>query len=347
MGTCTSKRSWALAGAVLAALTLASAGGAGHITNPSQGDALHLGSLNTIAPTMSNSGQTTLDADMAGGVYAFFLDSTGQGLLGRTTSGISTARGVHGQVFNASAGSQSSGVFGENTSSTSGGIGVHGAHSGNGIGVFGETDGGSGYGVLGAAGAGLAVLGFADQAAGVGVAGFNTAPGGYAGYFSGRVHVQGMLSKSAGAFRIDHPLDPANMYLQHSFVESPDMLNVYSGNVRTGRRGFATVLLPRYFEALNRSFRYQLTIVGTRGWRARVVERIRGNRFRIQTDEPRVAVSWQVTGVRKDAYANAHRVAPEVAKPFAERGRFLHPTLFGRPEASRIAPAGAAGELPG
>jgi hypothetical protein len=52
--------------------------------------------------------------------------------------------------------------------------------------------------------------------------------------------VDGNLSKAAGSFKIDHPLEPANKYLYHSFVESPDMMNVYNGNVTTdgavGRR---------------------------------------------------------------------------------------------------------------
>src|SRR5262249_38122795 len=50
-----------------------------------------------------------------------------------------------------------------------------------------------------------------------------------AGFFSGNVQVSGTLSKSAGTFKIDHPLDPANKYLNHSLVESPEMLNVYAG----------------------------------------------------------------------------------------------------------------------
>ena len=66
-------------------------------------------------------------------------------------------------------------------------------------------------------------------------------PSSYAGYFSGNVKVtgnldvDGTLSKAAGAFRINHPLSPATRYLQHSFVESPDMKNIYDGVVRTER----------------------------------------------------------------------------------------------------------------
>ncbi|MEM7390782.1 MAG: hypothetical protein AAF492_00420, partial [Verrucomicrobiota bacterium] len=52
-------------------------------------------------------------------------------------------------------------------------------------------------------------------------------------------HVSGTLSKSLGSFKIDHPLDPANKFLSHSFVESPDMMNVYNGNVRLDDDGEA------------------------------------------------------------------------------------------------------------
>jgi hypothetical protein len=42
------------------------------------------------------------------------------------------------------------------------------------------------------------------------------------------------------------------------------MMNTYNGNVITDPTGNATVTLPDWFEALNRDFRYQLTVIGTR-----------------------------------------------------------------------------------
>jgi hypothetical protein len=144
---------------------------------------------------------------------------------------------------------------------------------------------------------------------------------------SGNLHVGGTLTKASGTFKIDHPLDPANKYLSHSFVESPDMMNIYNGNIVTDRHGNATVELPSYFEALNQDFRYQLTVIGQFA-QAIVVREIAGNRFTIKTSKPAVKVSWQVTGVRHDAYAEAHRVVVEEAKPEQERGTYLHPELF-------------------
>ena len=144
----------------------------------------------------------------------------------------------------------------------------------------------------------------------------------------GDLWVGGNIQKSSGTFKIDHPLDPANKYLYHSFVESPDMMNIYNGNVVTDARGMAIVELPSYFEALNQDFRYQLTVIGQFA-QAIVATEIANNRFTIQTDKPAVKVSWQVTGIRHDAYADAHRVVVEEEKPEKERGTYLHPELFG------------------
>jgi hypothetical protein len=106
------------------------------------------------------------------------------------------------------------------------------------------------------------------------------------------------------------------------------MMNVYNGNVVTDKRGLALVTLPNYFGALNRDFRYQLTVIGQFA-QAMVAKEINRNRFTIRTNKPGVKVSWQVTGIRHDAYANAHRIQVEEEKPPQEQGRYLHPELFG------------------
>jgi hypothetical protein len=62
--------------------------------------------------------------------------------------------------------------------------------------------------------------------------------------------VFGNLSKSGGSFKIDDPLAPEDKYLYHSFVESPDMMNIYNGIVATDPRGMAVVTMPAYFSAL-------------------------------------------------------------------------------------------------
>jgi hypothetical protein len=108
------------------------------------------------------------------------------------------------------------------------------------------------------------------------------------------------------------------------------MMNIYNGNVVTDERGFATIVLPDWFEALNRDFRYQLTVIGEFA-QAIVAEKIEGGRFVIRTDKPSIEVSWQVTGIRHDAFADANRISVEEDKPEAERGRYLHAEAFGQP----------------
>jgi hypothetical protein len=150
----------------------------------------------------------------------------------------------------------------------------------------------------------------------------------YAGDFQGDVAVTGTLTKAGGSFKIDDPIDPANKYLSHSFVESPDMKNVYDGVVTTDANGLATVTMPAWFEALNRDFRYQLTTIGqpAQAW---VAAELANRVFTIRTDKPSVKVSWQITGIRQDAWANAHRIPVEQEKSTTEQGHFIHPELFG------------------
>jgi len=92
----------------------------------------------------------------------------------------------------------------------------------------------------------------------------------------------------------------------------------------TDERGEAVVTMPAWFEALNRDFRYQLTVIGQFA-QAIIATEMKDNRFAIKTDKPNVKVSWQVTGIRHDAYANAHRIPVEEDKPASERGSYLFP----------------------
>ena len=224
--------------------------------------------------------------------------------------------------------------------------GVQGVAATGGYGVIGRSLGLSGTGVRGVGGS-YGVYGtgsdYGVYAAGsTGVFGAGATYGVYSNghaHVQGNLHVTGALTKGSGTFKIDHPLDPANKYLSHSFVESPDMKNVYDGNVVTDASGEAVVELPAYFEALNRDPRYQLTVIGSFA-DAQIAEKISENRFTIRTEEPNVEVSWQVTGIRQDAFAEAHPVVVEGDKAIADRGRYLHPEEHGHPADLAI------GELP-
>ena len=157
-----------------------------------------------------------------------------------------------------------------------------------------------------------------------------------AAYLSGNVTVTGVLTKGGGSFKIDHPLDPENKYLYHSFVESPDMKNVYDGVVTLDAQGEAWIDLPDWFDSLNRDFRYQLTAIGAPAPGLFIAEEISYNRFKISGGSPGQKVSWQVTGIRQDNFANAHRVPVEEEKTGDERGKYLHPVEHGAPESMGI-----------
>ncbi len=141
---------------------------------------------------------------------------------------------------------------------------------------------------------------------------------------NGNLNVVGNLTKGGGNFKIDHPLDPYNKYLIHSFVESPDRTNIYSGNIITDASGTGIVRLPDYFEAANNDFRYQLTVIGADA-RAFVATEIDHNTFTVQSSIPNVKVSWQVTSTRIDAFAKSNRYNPEQEKESAMKGKLLYP----------------------
>ena len=109
------------------------------------------------------------------------------------------------------------------------------------------------------------------------------------------------------------------------------MMDIYSGNVTTDDKGEAIVQMPDYFEALNKDFRYQLTVMGEFA-QAIVSSKIKDNRFTIRTDKPNVEVSWQVTGIRHDPYATAHPIDVQQAKTGDEQGKYRYPKEYGQPE---------------
>src|SRR6185437_12424640 len=131
---------------------------------------------------------------------------------------------------------------------------------------------------------------------------------------NGNLVVHGTILKSAGGFKIDHPLDPSHKWLAHSFVESPDMKNIYDGVAILNDRGEAEITLPGYFQALNKDFRYQLTCIGGSA-PVYIATEIKDNRFLIAGGTSGLKVSWQVTGTRNDPYAQTHRIAVEEEKP--------------------------------
>src|SRR3989338_984853 len=156
---------------------------------------------------------------------------------------------------------------------------------------------------------------------------------------NGDLNVTGALSKSSGSFVIDHPLDPKNKLLYHSFVESPEVKNVYVGRATLDDAGEATIQLPSYFLALNKDFRYFATPVGNSmpdlylsiEVKQRIFGLVGAPVFTIAGGAAGGYVSWMVTGVRHDAYILANPVIPVVEKapgtPYAQ-GMYVHPGLY-------------------
>jgi hypothetical protein len=253
------------------------------------------------------------------GVYG--SSTTGSGVYGTSPDGTGVTGTSTSNTGVAGTSTRATGVFGISTAA---------------VGVVGITYGEIGLGVAGVAYPGsTAVYAYGDGIRSRGIYTEATGPDSLALLAAGDATVAGTLSKGGGSFRIDHPLDPANKYLYHSFVESPDMMNVYNGNVTLGSDGRATVELPDWFEALNRDFRYQLTSIGSLDPTC-ISRKVSDGSFEIM-GSPQQEVSWQVTGIRQDAWANAHRVPLEVEKKPADRGRYLHPDLFGGEPIEEIA----------
>jgi hypothetical protein len=131
------------------------------------------------------------------------------------------------------------------------------------------------------------------------------------------------------------------------------MKNVYDGVVVLDNKGKAEIELPDWFSALNKDFRYQLTAIGAPGPNLYIAEEIseatttnysndssnnnnNSSRFKIAGGTSGMKVSWQVTGIRKDPWANANRIEVEEDKPDKERGYYLHPDLYGQQEEKGI-----------
>lgn len=287
-------------------------------------------SVGVLGESTNNLGVIGLSTNFPG---VFGSSPTNNGVVGQSTSrngvvgGSTNGNGVVGASGNGVTDTTGNGVFGTSTN----GAGVRGLST--------VTDGVQGHsfndfsaGVSGG-----------NSGAGFGIYGENLASG-LAGQFVGNVDVSGRLRKGSGGFLIDHPLDPANKTLTHSFVESPDMMNIYNGNTITDAQGNATITLPAYFQALNREFRYQLTMIEQFA-QAIVSSEIQENHFTIKTDKPHVKVSWMVTGVRQDAYANAHRLSVEDDKPAKEQGTYLHPEAHGQPKSKGVNQPRLIGEM--
>ena len=140
------------------------------------------------------------------------------------------------------------------------------------------------------------------------------------------LRVSGNISKGGGSFMIDHPLDPENKILRHSFVESPEMMLIYKGRDQLKNKE-AVIELPNYFNALNQddNIEYSLTPINSL-CRLGIKEEVNDNQFTVFGDED-CEFSWVVYSVRDDAYTRVHPIVVEEEKGESngcERGKCIH-----------------------
>lgn len=241
------------------------------------------------------------------------------------------ARGLTGEVTSTASGDAA--VRGNNLRTT-GGIGVEGVGFN---GVSGQTNYRDGYGVfgqnfdltgpltsnsVGVGGVGyIGVLGQSiDVVNGAGLASLDNA------IILGDLVVSGTKN-----FRIDHPLDPENKYLNHFSIESNEVLNIYRGTVAFDADGNAIVQLPNWFDAVNKNASYQLTPIG--GYAPiYIAKKIKDGRFVISGGMAGMEVSWAVYAERNDPYLQQNPEAKEVEeyKSAREVGKYLRPDLYNK-----------------
>jgi lipopolysaccharide export system protein LptA len=183
---------------------------------------------------------------------------------------------------------------------------------------------------------GTAVCGSSPTGVGVFASGKTAVSASGPSQFSGNVSVSGTITATAKNCLVDHPSDPENRTLTHACVESDERFNVYSGNIALDENGEARVTLPNWLAAFNRDFRYQLTCIGQSA-PVYVAQEIRDDAFSIAGGTAGMKVSWQLTGVRNDAWAQANPLVVEQDKPEDEKGFFLSPEAFGHDHTRHVA----------
>jgi len=251
-------------------------------------------------------------------VHAAASSASGEAIVAvNTSSGLAAEIGTAEYAIHAYGSSVQGTVFAE--TSAANGTAVHGeANNGSlSVGLYGEST--NGFAVYGFTSNGTVALFYGGELS-----------------VSGNLSVSGTVSKGGGSFKIDHPLDPENKYLSHSFVESPDMMNIYNGVVILDGEGRAEVGLPDWFQALNRDFRYQLTPIGAPGPNLFIAREVGNNSFAIAGGVSGMKVSWELTGIRHDRWAQMHRIPVEEEKEEIERGYYLQPEVWDAPEEQGI-----------
>jgi hypothetical protein len=129
--------------------------------------------------------------------------------------------------------------------------------------------------------------------------------------------------------------------LFHSFVESPDAMDLYDGIVTLDKSGSATVTLPDYFLALNDDFRYLATPIGkpmpNLYMKSGVAPQLLGvfgmPVLHIAGGASGGMVSWQITGIRHDPFVEMNPqpvVVPKGPTQVVNVGQYICPQCYGQ-----------------
>lgn len=242
------------------------------------------------------------------GVYAISNANDGYAIIG--SSGGSAGHGVYGY-------GDKNGVYGY----SAGGAGVYGQSSAaNQPGVYGYGTASNGRGLWGYSKTGYGVEGQSDPS-GIAIYGYNpTHTVGWAGYFEGDINVTGSVVGPQAISLMGDLSDPSQT-IYHAGVNSSELKNLYDGVAQLNDKGQAVVKLPGWFAKLNTEFRYQLTALGDAMPQIHVAREIESNQFTIAGGKPNGRVSWQVTGIRNDQYAQEHSFSVEGNPEQAQRLR--------------------------
>jgi hypothetical protein len=273
------------------------------------------------------------------GVYGTAASTSGRGVFGAAVAATGTNWGGRFECISTSG----VGVGGVSWATTGLTWAVHGyALSESGRAVYGEVGAttGTNYSVYGynRSPSGRGVYGTCTATSGTnyGVYGRTNSGSGYGGYFHGDVHVTGELSKGSGSFLIDHPLDPENSLLRHSFVESPEHLLIYRGKTALDHAGTARVDLPDYFRALTKESEASIHLTPSGTSPFLVSGRWDGDfgGFTIHGEANR-EVFWEVLAARDDPVIHQlGRPVEETKGPdnkYCDRGELLYPAAYGFP----------------
>ena len=345
------------------------------LQNAGLGAAFTLKTTNISTNATGIFGWTSQTGDNATrGVYGKADGANSYGVFGRQSGGEGFGAAVYGEgndnwgVWGSAANTGVQGVLGENT--VVGGVGVRGENLTDGdqnlaIGVQGESlgtgvfllflafpaggvvgthsNGGNTFLAAGVVGEtfdpdayGVYALNWDDTSGATGLFATTLATDdNYAGYFNGNVEVVGTVTGAGPAAVMDNPKDPTGSYLYQSAIVGGERVTFYNGNVKVGKGKEATVKLPSYFEDINGDPRYQLTVVGKQA-QAWIKSGVKGNSFVIATDTEDVDVSWQVSGVRIDAWATAKPFKQTAPKTGKAKGKYLHPEAHGKQASAGI-----------